>query len=135
MHRKIFVLPAVLIVMASVLLQPAGVQARGWSWATRLPMSQFSSEDTEILYAHIDQALGEAEDGERVKWHNPDSGHSGVITPLTTEQINGMACRKTRFESQAGQKQNVSEFLLCQQPDGSWSVQSQDAQSEAAQSK
>lgn len=114
----------VLIVVAGLSLYPVDVPARGWAWAKRLPISQYGPEDTAIFHAHVDQALGEAENGERVEWSNPDSGYSGAIIPLTTEQLDGMSCRQTRFESQADQASNVSEFLLCQQPDGSWSIQS-----------
>lgn len=123
MLRKTTVLFAIFIAMSGTLMYSGDSQARGWEWAKRLPVSQFNAEDSAIFHAHVDQALGEAEDGERVEWSNPDSGSSGAITPMTTEQIKGMRCRETRFESQADQAKNVSEFLLCQQPDGSWSVQ------------
>lgn len=124
MFRKTTVLLAIVIATSGILLDSSESQARGWDWVKRLPVSQYGPEDTAIFHTYVDQALGEAQDGERVEWRNPDSGYSGAITPLTTELLNGKTCRQTRFESQADQTQNVSEFLLCQQPDGSWSVES-----------
>jgi len=130
MLRKMIVLLAILLVTSSILLPSTESQARGWEWVKRLPISQFGPEDTAIFHAHVDQALEEAKDGERVKWRNPDSGSSGTITPLTSERLNGKLCRQTRFENQTDQDpdpdpdQNISEFLLCQQPDGSWSIES-----------
>lgn len=122
MLGKKIALSVVLGVTSGLLFYSGTVQARGWSWIERLPISQYGPEDAAIFHAHVDQALVDAADGERVEWQNPDSGHSGAIIPLTTVQLNGMRCRQTRFENQAGQGDNVSEFLLCQQPDGSWSV-------------
>lgn len=124
MLRKTIVLLAILLVTSSILLHSNESQARGWKWVERLPVSQFSPEDTAIFHTHVDQALEEAQDGERVEWSNPDSGSSGAITPLTSERLNGKLCRQTRFENQVDQDQNITEFLLCQQPDGSWSIES-----------
>ena len=124
MLRKMIVLSVVVLALSGIFPQSSESQTRGWGWIKRLPVSHYSAEDSAIFHAHVDQALGEAENGERVEWSNPDSGHSGAITPLTTEQLKGLNCRQARFESQADQAQNISEFLLCQQPDGSWSVQS-----------
>jgi len=120
---------AVLAVSGSLILLGEAVQARGgWSWAKRLPISQFTAEDTEIFHKSVDTALDQGEDGETLEWKNPNTGVSGRITPLNSEQINGKSCRKTRFESQAGIAENVSEFLLCRQPDGVWSVDGDSAQ-------
>lgn len=124
MLRKTIALLAILLATSGILLHSTESQARGWEWVKRLSVSQFGLEDTAIFHAHVDQALEEAKDGERVEWSNPDSGSSGAITPLTSERLNGKLCRQTRFENQADQDQNVSEFLLCQQPDGTWSIES-----------
>jgi len=104
------------------MLQSGATLARGWGWAKRLPISQYTPEDTEIFHKHVATALDESEDGEALEWENPNTGVSGRITPLSSEKINGKSCRKTRFESQAGTAENVSEFMLCRQADGVWSV-------------
>lgn len=119
---------AVVLVSGCLLLAGGTVQARGWSWAKRLPISQYTEEDTAIFHKSLDAALETSEDGESLDWENPNTGVSGRITPLSREQIDGNTCRKTRFESQAGTTKNVSEFVLCRQPDGVWSVGGDTAQ-------
>jgi len=118
----------VLAVSSSLMLHSGATQARGWSWAKRLPISQFTAQDTEIFHNSVATALDEGEDGDTLEWTNPDTGASGRITPLSSEQINGKSCRKTRFESRVGTAENISEFVLCRQPDGVWSVDGDAAQ-------
>jgi len=122
-NAKITTLCALLLLGAALAIQSPGVQARGWNWAKRLPLSQYTADDNAIFHAHVNQALNDAADGQRVEWKNPDSGRSGAITPLTTETRGDLTCRRARFESRAKQAENVSEFLVCRQADGRWSVQ------------
>ncbi len=123
MNTKPSVLLVVFALGMMISLGQGVAQARGWAWAKRLPISQFSAEDTAIFHRNVNQALADAGNGERVSWENPLSGAAGAITPLTTEQRDGKTCRRTRFESQTPTSENISEFMLCQQADGSWSVE------------
>lgn len=120
-RKRVFAFLVALLSMA-LLITVSHAQSRGWSWMKRLPVAQFSAEDSAIFHASVDRALDMGKDGEMLEWHNPETGHSGSITPLSTEQLDGKSCRKTRFENQAGETKNRSEYFMCKQPDGVWAV-------------
>jgi surface antigen len=69
------------------------------------------------------QALEYAPSGTETTWQNPDSGHSGSVTPTRTyESTTGQYCRE--FQQQAaigGQVQDVY-GTACRQPDGQWQL-------------
>ncbi len=113
---------------ALVLINPEPAQARAWEWAKRLPINQYSPEDIGIFKARMDEILSSLKDGETGKWSNPESGHGGSITPLNSVDENGKTCRKTQFKNASDTRENVSEFFLCKQPDGSWAVEQAAAQ-------
>jgi len=55
----------------------------------------------------------------------PDSGHSGSITPTRTYQLaNGQYCREYRQTIVVGGQQNQAYGTACRQPDGTWQIQS-----------
>jgi surface antigen len=63
--------------------------------------------------------------GQASVWQNPDSGHSGSITPTRTYQIaNGQYCREYRQTVTIGGEQHQAYGTACRQPDGSWKIQS-----------
>ena len=105
------------------IMSPNPAQARAWEWAKRLPVNQYSPEDIGILKARMDKILSSLKDGETGEWSNSETGHGGSITPLNSIEANGKTCRETRFQSQSDAGQNMSEFFLCKQPDGSWAVE------------
>jgi surface antigen len=84
-----------------------------------------SLDQTDKLYASNAEyhALEYAPSGSVTSWNNPDSGHSGSITPTQTyEAPNGQYCRE--FQQQAsigGQVQQVY-GTACRQPDGQWKL-------------
>lgn len=100
----------------------AEVAARAWGWARRLPVNQYSDADIEILKQVMDDALENGANEQAFEWRNPETGHHGIIAPLTDTEQAGRRCRQTRFTSFTESEPAVTEFLLCQQPDGSWAV-------------
>jgi len=60
--------------------------------------------------------------GQSVAWNNPDSGHSGSVTPIRTYQSSGTYCREYQQTVTIGGKQEQSYGTACRQPDGSWKV-------------
>ncbi len=107
-----------------VLLQhPNDAQARPWEWARRLPINQYTPEDIAILKQNMTEILNQGNDGEPVEWSNPETGHAGSITPLTTVHQSDKLCRQTRFTGFSNGTENVSEFFLCKQADGVWAVE------------
>lgn len=68
-------------------------------------------------------ALETAPSGHTTAWKNPDSGHSGTVTPTHTYQTNsGAYCREYTQEIVVAGKKQSSYGTACRQPDGSWKV-------------
>jgi len=69
------------------------------------------------------RALESAPTGKPVAWTNPDSGHSGTVTPTRTYQSGGSYCREFQNDVTIGGKKENAYGTACRQPDGSWKVQ------------
>lgn len=70
----------------------------------------------------LDQAA-QAPIGETITWNNPESGHSGTVTPVregATES--GEYCREFQQTVTIGGKTEQAYGVACRQPDGSWKV-------------
>jgi surface antigen len=62
--------------------------------------------------------------GQTISWNNPDSGHSGTVTP-TRDGINngtGEYCREYHTEIYVGGKLEDAYGTSCRQPDGTWQI-------------
>ena len=59
-----------------------------------------------------------------IAWNNPDSGHSGTVTPVRegTNTQTGAYCREYQTTIMVGGKSESGYGTACQQPDGSWKV-------------
>ncbi len=56
-------------------------------------------------------------------WRNPDSGHSGTVTPIKTYQTSGgQYCREYQQTVNIGGRTEKAYGTACRQPDGSWKV-------------
>src|SRR5262245_5841650 len=70
------------------------------------------------------RALESARTGQPVAWTNPDTGHTGTITPTKTFQsASGQYCREFQSDVTIGGKPDKAWGTACRQPDGSWKVQ------------
>lgn len=64
-----------------------------------------------------------APSGQSMGWKNPDSGHSGSITPMKTYQLNnGQYCREFTQTINVGGKVQQGYGTACRQPDGTWQI-------------
>ena len=68
------------------------------------------------------RALETAPSGKAVAWTNPDTGHSGTVTPVRTYESNGNFCREFTQTVTIGGKPENSFGTACRQPDGSWRI-------------
>jgi surface antigen len=61
--------------------------------------------------------------GQQISWSNPESGHSGTVTPTRqgTDQA-GNQCREYQSTVTIGGKTEQAYGTACRQPDGSWKV-------------
>ena len=75
---------------------------------------------------HVDttqNALEYQPTGQTSTWQNPDSGHSGAVTPTKTYTVNdGTPCREfTQTINVDGQAEEVT-ATACRQEDGTWQM-------------
>jgi surface antigen len=70
------------------------------------------------------RALETAPAGGSVAWRNPDSGHSGTVTPTRTYQTaQGTYCRDYQQTVTIDGKQERVSGTACRQADGTWRMQ------------
>jgi surface antigen len=71
------------------------------------------------------RALETAPSGQSVAWKNPESGHSGTVTPTKTYQTaSGTYCRDYQATVEIEGKQERASGRACRQPDGTWRIAS-----------
>ncbi len=69
------------------------------------------------------RALEKSPSGTAVAWHNPDSGHSGAVTPVRTyHKSGGQYCREYKQTVTIGAQEHQAYGTACRQPDGSWKI-------------
>jgi len=86
----------------------------------RGPIAYMDEVDKQILTDTFNAALGNAEDGESVKWSNPDSGNHGTIKIIDTHEDYGTTCRTVRTHSEAGGREGGGIYRLCLADDDTW---------------
>lgn len=97
----------------------AGVVAGGFL-GNRIGKS-LSCQDQEKHYATTQNALETQKTGQTSTWTNPDSGHSGEITPTRTyTSADGMPCRDFTQTIYVDGKYEQIDGTACRQPDGTW---------------
>jgi surface antigen len=109
-------------VMSSMLSMPSA--ASSWGWAVETPISKLTPEDFVLLKATARDVLNNPADGQKVRWSNPESGHSGTIAVSNTRKVKGQTCRDTIVTIDAVSIKGTSEYLLCAQKDGTWKISS-----------
>jgi surface antigen len=60
-----------------------------------------------------------------IRWSNPESGHSGTITPIRegTQASSGAVCRQFKQAIMIGGQAETAVSTACQNGDGTWTVQ------------
>jgi len=80
----------------------------------------------EVDRMHADEAVNKAHDaelGEQISWNNPESGHSGTVTPTRDgTSDSGDYCREFYETVSIGGKTEDAYGVACRQPDGSWRI-------------
>jgi surface antigen len=83
-----------------------------------------SLDKADMAAAHQAQTQAQtAPIGEKIAWSNPETGHSGTVTPTRqgTDQ-SGNQCREYQSTVTIGGKTEQAYGTACRQPDGSWRV-------------
>ncbi len=85
---------------------------RSLDQADRLAMQHNAQQSLETLPSH-----------QTGHWRNPDSGHSGTLTPLRTYQTaQGTYCREYLQTVTIDGREERAYGTACRQPDGSWQI-------------
>lgn len=84
---------------------------------------QLDCKDRDYHYDTTQSALEYKRTGGSAAWVNPDSGHSGSVTPTKTYIAdNGKPCREfTQTISVDGEVEEI-EATACRQEDGTWQI-------------
>lgn len=92
------------------------------AWAGKQVAKGMTAQDNRY---HEDAAYkaSTAPVGETINWYNPDSGHSGSITPVRVGQTStGAYCREFQQTVTIDGQTERAYGTACQQPDGTWQI-------------
>lgn len=79
--------------------------------------------DNRLAAEAAQKALETTPTGNAVSWNNPNSGHSGTVTPTRTYQTaDGTYCREYQTTVSIDGKKEKGYGTACRQPDGSWKI-------------
>ena len=79
--------------------------------------------DREYAMRNSYYALERAPTGTSSTWRNPDTGHSGTLTPTRTfETSQGGYCREFQQTVRVGGRSERAYGTACREPDGSWRI-------------
>lgn len=85
--------------------------------------SSLDREDQRRMQESAQQALEYNRTNETSNWRNPDTGHSGSITPVRTYQASrGRYCREYTQTVMIGGEPQQAYGRACRQEDGSWKI-------------
>ena len=79
--------------------------------------------DREYANRTVHRSLETSPSGTTSAWQNPDSEHSGTVTPTRTyEAANGQYCREFQQTLTVGGQTEQAYGTACRQPDGGWKI-------------
>ena len=85
--------------------------------------NKLDNEDKRMAARASQRALETQRTGTTTSWRNPDTGHSGTVTPTRTYQsASGQYCREYQQSVLIGGEKHQSYGTACRQPDGSWKI-------------
>ena len=84
---------------------------------------QLDERDRRLAAEAAARALESQPSGHAATWSNPDTGHSGSVTPLRTWQdAEGRYCREFVQTVRVGGQEQEAFGTACRQPDGTWQI-------------
>ena len=84
---------------------------------------RLDAADRKQMHQTTQNALETSPTGTAVAWRNPDSGHTGVVTPTRTYQRqSGEYCREFQQTVHIDRQEQKAYGTACRQPDGSWKI-------------
>ena len=84
---------------------------------------QLDERDKLLMANQTQVALEKTPSGTASEWRNPDTGHSGTITPEAAYRSEeGVVCREFQQTVTIGGKSEEAYGRACRQADGSWKI-------------
>lgn len=84
---------------------------------------QLDERDKLLMARTTQTTLETAPSGKTTKWRNPDSGHSGTVTPEPSYQSSsGETCRPFTQTIFVDGKKETAKGSACRNPDGTWRI-------------
>ena len=85
--------------------------------------NRMDAADRREAYHATQYSLEKNPSGTEAKWHNPDSGNNGSVTPLNSyQEPNGRYCREYSNQVTINGHTEQAHGTACRQPDGSWQI-------------
>ncbi len=109
--------------LLSLTLSHPALSFLGWRQLQYAPVASFTEEDWRIFTTTGTEMLENAADGAAKDWRNPDTGASGRIHVLRSDDSGGRRCRTLRIDNRAGNRTGQVIFTFCESADGSWKVE------------
>jgi len=80
-------------------------------------------QDKQRVNATTQQSLESAKSGQTTTWQNPDTGHSGTVTPQKAyKRKDGEYCREYSQTVTIGGETHKAYGTACRRPDGTWEM-------------
>lgn len=80
-------------------------------------------QDKRTMHTSTQKSLETTKTGETSAWSNPDSGHSGTVTPVRTYQTaDGKNCREFQQAVTVGGKTEKAYGTACRDENGNWKI-------------
>lgn len=100
-----------------------GLGALAGAWLGSEIGKSLDNADKAIMQKTSSTALESNPSGVASSWRNPDSGHSGTITPTKTYQTaQGEDCREFENSVTVDGRTEKAMGRACRQPDGTWRI-------------
>jgi surface antigen len=110
-----------LLCLGGVLAFPVQA-ALNMKWLEFSPAKHFTQADWDMLRSAARTALTEKANGESVAWRNQATGHYGVLTPISSEEVDGRPCRDLVIRNYAEGLQGGGTYRLCRMQGGEWKL-------------
>jgi len=113
-------MPNIALLATLFVLTTAQAVASNVTFMRNSPLSQMTPEDLALFRATVREVLEKGTDGTARRWDNPNTGASGVVTPLKSYERDGRPCRNVEIFNEAKGFSGRTRYDFCKQPDGTW---------------
>ena len=104
-------------------LAAVAIGALGGAWLGSEAGKSLDKADRVYAERNAQKSLEYSQVGQTSTWSNPDSGHSGTITPVSTyKSANNEDCREYETTIVIDGQQEAARGRACRQYDGTWKI-------------